>query len=175
MDDLNQTMRSIAQGDAKAMNALALAQGPRLFHTAYRLMNDHGLAEDALQETFIRLWQKAPLWEESRGSALSWIYKMLTNICLDMKRKNKHTFVADDAFIEAVSEPYHTDGMVKADFMSLKKIANTLPEHQKILLYLTYVEGFANKETAEIMNISVKNVEVRLSRLREQLRRDLHE
>ena len=63
-----------------------LAHGPELRAFAFRRLGDRGLAEDALQETFLRAWRKPTTSMPTRGSVRTWLYAIMRNLLVDMAR-----------------------------------------------------------------------------------------
>lgn len=165
----SQTMYNIAKGDAAALQAFSLHFGNRMFATAYRLLGNRASAEDAVQEALIKVWQNAPKWDESKGQPFTWTYRILTNVCMDMLRKNKKSLHLDEV-LELEDENVLHALEVRLDMNILSTAMQKMNEKQRIALVLTYMEGFTNKETAHSMGINVKAVETLLVRGRKYLR-----
>ena len=71
------------------MRAVWVAHAPGLRAFASQRLGDRELAEDALQETFLRAWRKAHLFDAARGSVRSWLYAILRNVVVDMFRASR--------------------------------------------------------------------------------------
>jgi RNA polymerase sigma-70 factor (ECF subfamily) len=68
------------------VRAVYAAHGPELFRFALRSLGDRGLAEEAVQETFVRAWQAADRFDEALGSLRTWLFAIVRNVVIDMTR-----------------------------------------------------------------------------------------
>jgi RNA polymerase sigma-70 factor, ECF subfamily len=66
-------LEAVASGDRKAFRTLYDKSAPVLFAICVRLMRDRDLAQDVLQESMIRIWRKAHLFDASKGNAMAWM------------------------------------------------------------------------------------------------------
>jgi RNA polymerase sigma-70 factor (ECF subfamily) len=62
------------------------AHGPELYRFALRSLGDRGLAEEAVQETFVRAWQAADRFDDSLGSLRTWLFAIIRNVVIDLSR-----------------------------------------------------------------------------------------
>jgi len=74
--------------DAAVHSAYA-AHGGELFRFALRSLGDRGLAEDAVQETFVRAWRAAHTYDPARASQRTWLFAILRNVVIDMARARR--------------------------------------------------------------------------------------
>ena len=72
-----------------SLEALYHAASPRLYSVAYRLLGNAEDAREALQDTFVRIWEKAGSYDSSRSRAFSWMVMILRGLCLDKMRKRR--------------------------------------------------------------------------------------
>lgn len=84
--DHGQLLQACATGDRKALERLFELEAPRMKGVARRMLRREDLAEEALQDAFVRIWQKADQYDPNRGSALGWIYAVQRSIVLNMLR-----------------------------------------------------------------------------------------
>src|SRR5687767_6736654 len=70
-----------------AVRAAYEAHGPELYRLALRSLRDHGLAEEAVQETFVRAWRAADRFEPGRGSLRTWLFAIGRNVVVDLARR----------------------------------------------------------------------------------------
>ena len=75
-----------ALGSDEGVRAVYRAHGPELFRFALRSLGDQGLAEEAVQETFVRAWQAAGRFDDALGSLRTWLFAIIRNIVIDMSR-----------------------------------------------------------------------------------------
>ena len=68
------------------VRAVYAAHGPELYRFALRSLGDRGLAEEAVQETFVRAWQAANRFDDALGSLRTWLFAIVRNVVIDLSR-----------------------------------------------------------------------------------------
>jgi RNA polymerase sigma-70 factor (ECF subfamily) len=68
------------------VRAVYAAHGPELYRFALRSLGDRGLAEEAVQETFVRAWQAAARFDDALGSLRTWLFAIVRNVVIDLSR-----------------------------------------------------------------------------------------
>ncbi len=142
----------------------------KIFRFAKRMLEQTEEAEDAVQEVFIRLWNRREKLDEYRSvEALAMI--TTRNICLDRIKARRFPVENYDnhrLYIERMpmeTKPDHSDLMY-----SLQMALNELPEQQRTILHLRDIEGYDYEEIARIVNLNENAVRVALSRARKRIR-----
>ena len=87
--DLEDLLRLIGQGDRRAFRNLYDRVAGRMFASARRILGDRDLAEDAVQEAFVRIWRSASKFDPARGVALAWVGRIVRNAALDRLPKER--------------------------------------------------------------------------------------
>ena len=146
-----------------------------------RLVKDEWLAEDLIQETFIRV-QKNYSSVRDLSKLSSWIFRIAHNLCRDHFRSQKkynHELVivksektSSDPFVELPGQIEFEQFQMGA---CVQRQIDLLPEQQRIVLILYDLLGFKHAEIAEILEISKENAKVRLHRARKGLKSILEE
>jgi RNA polymerase sigma-70 factor (ECF subfamily) len=165
----------LRQGDATALDALLREYWRPLQRYAVRLLQDSDLAQDLVQETFVRLWLKRMDLEP--GSLRSFLYRVLHNLALDDLRKRQvrnrslRRLVAEGP--DEVVEPVEDVARPEVE-SAVTSAINDLPARRREAFVLAYLHQLSYREIAEVMQISpatVKNqIAAALMQLREQLR-----
>jgi RNA polymerase sigma-70 factor, ECF subfamily len=144
-----------------------------------RILRDPAEAEDAMQDVFVRLIQKAHTF---RGDAAfsTWLYRMTTNIALMRVRKNKIKWSVLTEFSDPAGaplpEPYITPSAYERDIVNrleLTAAIHVLPQGCKAALLMHDVEGYRHREIAGICGFTVGNSKSQLCRARMRLRKYL--
>lgn len=151
-----------ANGDRAASRALTARLAPRLFGYAIRLLADRAEAEDVVQEAMLRLWKMAPNWCPGEAQVSTWSYRVVTNLCTDLRRARvrRPAVALDDAPEVADAGRGAVAGMIEADrFAALQTALNQLPDRQRQAVVLRHIEGLTNPEIGQIMEIGVEAVE----------------
>jgi len=86
-EKLDQYLKNIAEGDEKALTFLFETVSARLFGLQIRILKDKELAEDALQETFLKVWKSAKTYKTGQGAPMTWLNSLARNQALDMLRR----------------------------------------------------------------------------------------
>jgi len=165
-------MRRVALKDEAAFAELAQRFGGRLFGVARRLLGSPADAEDAVQRALLQCYLGAaayrPEWAVS-----TWLYRILTNICVDEMRRRASRPVA-----EAPATPHepvdHASGSA-ADRLDVGRALARVPREARVLLALRYVDGLTYQELARARGISVNTVKSQLARGKAILRSALRE
>ncbi|MBI2253168.1 MAG: sigma-70 family RNA polymerase sigma factor [Proteobacteria bacterium] len=172
-EDLLDLMRD---GDERSFRLLVTRHVYRAQRLAVRLVGDATAAEDVVQDVFLQIWIKREQWRRTQAKFTSWLFRVIYNRCMDMRRKRHDVGLetveepADDQ-ADAVTRIYRSHVMRK-----LRDAMAQLPGSQYVALFLSYHEGYSTKDTAAAMGISAQAVESLLKRgrqnLRDQLKRD---
>ena len=148
-----------ANGDPEAAKMLTQRLTPRIYAHAYRMLSNQADAEDVAQEAMLRLWRIAPEWRQGEAKVTTWLYRVVANLCTDRLRR------ARTKPLDAVAEPADGTASVAQQMQTRARIdalhgaLATLPERQREAVVLRHIEGLANPEIAEIMQISVEATE----------------
>jgi RNA polymerase sigma-70 factor (ECF subfamily) len=164
-------------GDMGAFDELYARYEKRVFNCAYHISGNYHDASDITQEAFIRVYNSIQTF---RGDAnfLTWIYRIVTNVYLDERKKSKaHRQTSLDEYIEldenAVTRQIEDDSPLPAEIVERKERAevvraaiNSLPEYQRIIVTLYHVEDLSYDEIADILQLPIGTVKSRLNRAR---------
>ena len=108
--DYESALIACARGEVFAFETLYRRESRWLGGVAYRILRDRELAEEALHDAFLQIWQKAPTFDRNLGSARGWIYTVVRHRALGMARGLGREIAVDDiaALSDIRSEPVHT-------------------------------------------------------------------
>ena len=166
-------LSQIAEGDRRAFAQLMDRHIDRAHGLAKRVLGNKSDAEDVVQDAFLKVWQKAGQWQPGRAQFSTWLYRVVVNRCLDLKRKPVN------AALDHVAEQSDDRPDAYEDIAARQRqarIAATvagLPERQRTAIALSYTAGMSNAQAAETMEISVKAFESLLVRAKRELRGQL--
>ena len=143
----------------------------KLFRLALRITFDRAEAEDVVQDTMIRVWNKREEWTQF-GSIEAYCLTVAKNLAIDRSQKNEAQNVELTPEMEEESEisgPY--DQLVNNERMSIiHRLINELPEKQRLIMQLRDIEGESYKEIAKILNLTEEQVKVNLFRARQKVK-----
>lgn len=173
-DDEANLVGAARLGDIAAFESLYRANRDRIYGLLWRICGgDPSLAEDLLQESFVRAWQKLDSFRgESRFS--TWLHRLSANVALSDRRirvrRIRHEVVMEEAVERtAIGER----GVFIDKRMDLEKAIAHLPERARTVLVLFDIEGYGHAEIAEMTGMAVGSSKAQLHRARKLLRKEL--
>ena len=187
-EEERQLVRLAQSGEEAAFEELIRRHQQRVFGLVSGILRRREDVEDVVQQVFLKVFVSLKRFDQ-RAAFSTWLYKISVNECWDYLRKKKVRPLLYEADLseEQVSR---LDGVVSADQPPasssdraeardlLERMMEKLPEQDRQLLVLKEVEGFSVQELAEILDLNVNTVKVRLFRARARLmdvyRRRLH-
>lgn len=177
MDPLNELLIRCGQDkDASAFRELYQLASPRLFALCKRMMRDEALAEDILQEAFVKIWNKASSFASGKGSAMTWMSTIVRNQALDKLRMAKsRPVLADEGEYETLdfaSEELSPDSLkaLSDDTQRLLECMEELKPEQRECIMSAFYYGHTHDELATQMDKPLGTVKAWIRRGLEQLR-----
>ncbi len=161
---------SILEGDIELFSELVAKYANVLYSIAYGIIGDFHSAQDIVQETFIKAYNKLGQINEYEKTG-HWLYVITRRLSLDYLRRNQTVNVQFEESFTLLDE-YSLEERMEQRFMreELWGALNALDEQNRITVLLYYIAEKSMKETATILNVSEKAVESRLRRSRRLLK-----
>jgi RNA polymerase sigma-70 factor (ECF subfamily) len=172
------------QGDGRAFEELVERHKQKAYYIAFDFSRDREDAKDLSQEAFLKAFTNLKNFD-GRSSFYTWFYRILVNLCLDFKRRQKRT--PTDSFDETLESPMEPsyepqkppapDQQVLAGQFSRRigEALEALPARQRTAFILKNHQGLSIKEIADLMETAEGTVKVHLHRAVTALRRSLAE
>jgi RNA polymerase sigma-70 factor, ECF subfamily len=168
----------IAAGNGlnEALGALFVRHGRAAFHVAWRILRDDAEAADVRQDVFLYIFEKANLFDQTKGSASSWIMQIAYHRAIDRRRylatrQHYDAPVFDEQRSHIVTAPLSTDTIDGKAILT--RLRETLSADQRETLELHLFEGYSLREIAEKNGQSVGNVRHHYYRAMDRLRAQL--
>lgn len=164
-------------GDAEAFRTLVEQHSRVLFGTAYLMMRDRGLAEDAVQAALVQMWKKLPSLRRN-GSLKAWLVRIVINEVNQQRRRKRLPTMPLEQAPEIPDDPSEFETMLFRDEerKHLRQALEILPVEQREAVVLRYFSDLTVPEVAEVMGEREGTIKSRLSRaldrLGEVLRKD---
>lgn len=151
-DDVEALLGRCALRDEKALADLYRLTSARLFGVLLRMLKNRALAEEALQDVMVRIWQRADQFVAYRGRALAWIMSIARYRAIDLLRAQRSQIALEDAPEEALEDPT-AENFVEVTSSQLSRRAlddcfRRLTAEQQRCLSLAYVDGYSHDEIA---------------------------
>jgi RNA polymerase sigma-70 factor (ECF subfamily) len=144
-----------------------------IFRTALRIILNREEAEDIVQDTLMKLWERRDELEKVENLE-AFALTMARNLAIDRKEKmdNQHMSLEEEEHDRPDDRQGNTDsGVMRQETRSfINDIINALPEKQRTILQLRDIEGKSYKEIANVLSISESDVKVTLFRARNEMK-----
>ena len=178
--EMAQTDRDILircqEGDRDAFRWVVCTHQQMVFSLALKMLCDEEEAKDAVQETFIRVWQSIREYDPQR-TFTTWLYTIASRLCLDkIKRKRQIVMMPDD---EQVLRNYAADSdsqrtLENSEWISIVRLmAEDLSAKQKLVFTLCQLEGLSSEEVQEITGLDARQVKSNLYVAKQAIRKRL--
>lgn len=169
-DDDQPLLDRLAASDEAAFRELVQRHIDRAFGLAVRILGGKADAEDVVQDTFLKVWIHRGEWQHGRAKFSTWLYRVVSNRCIDLRRKPRTENV--DVVPEVADTQLDASTVIERNEIGnlLEVAMQRLPEQQRVAVILSYHENMSNGEIAEVMDTTVAAVESLLKRGRQQLR-----
>ncbi|MDX2201975.1 MAG: sigma-70 family RNA polymerase sigma factor [Hyphomicrobiaceae bacterium] len=163
--DMADFLKRIAEGaDEAAFRELYQTYGPRVKAYMMRQGADPAAAEDLAQETLLTVWRRAGLYAAEKGSATTWIFTIARNLRIDrLRREVAWQELPQDLEREAADEPQPDEAYASQQSgMAVREALSALPEEQRQVVVLAYVEGLSHSEIAARLGLPIGTVKSRM-------------
>lgn len=160
--------------DAKLLQQIYAASNMRLFAVCLRILNNQQLAEDCLQESFIKVWHKANTYAPDKSDAMTWLSRIVRNQAIDMLRRNQRLTFVDE--LPEIEDDQASQQSQLEDLEMGAKLQQCLAElkpEQRHSLIESYFKGLTAKQIAEQMGRPVSTVKTWMARSMPILKRCL--
>ena len=140
-----------ADGDRVALRLIFDREAARMLGVATRILRRPELAEEAMQESFVRIWRGARSFDPSRGAARSWLYTIVRNQALT-KARGESRFAADELTEEHYAAP--NDAVQRLpETSALRGCLESLEKDRRNAVVLAYVHGLSHTQLAARLNV----------------------
>src|SRR5690348_11005053 len=160
-------------GDIDAFTAIVEAYHQRCLRFARSMLRNPDDAEDMVQEAFVRLYRALPRYEE-RQRFESWLFQILGNCCRtanSVAQRNAARLVTDDDLLERIpAESRVDDDALSAWGDSVRHALAEVPEHNREIFLLHYIEGFSYDEIERMTGVRQSALKMRVKRASDFLR-----
>ena len=169
-------MEMTAQGDNMAFKAIYSRYEYRIFNFILRMTGQRELAQDLIQETFVRLWSTAHMYDPRRGTLKTWLYKMALNIVRSemVKKVHAHSFEPIDDLRHSVpggDDPAQRLEEQRAG-QQIRRAVEGLSPHLREVIVLKYYQNMMFREISEITGHPEGTIKARFHRAVSQLKKD---
>ena len=174
--ELNEIILSVKKGDKHAFRLLVEKYQSYAFSLAFRILCNEEEAKDAVQESFIAIWQKINTYD-LKQKFTTWMYKIVSNKSIDRYRaiKRKHEFSIEEARKVIEKMQVETENIIENKEIGqvIGTLAEKLPEKQRLIFVLRDIQGLKPAEVGEILELPNDSVKSNLYLARKAIREKL--
>lgn len=168
-----QLVLSLKNREKIAIEALYDMYSASLYGIISRIITDTAIAEDVLQETFVKIWHSFSSYSAEKGRLFTWMANIARNLAIDkirskdFKNQNKNQDIENT--VTFIDEQRNT--VYKPELMGIKDLLETLKPEQKSIIDLVYFKGYTHVEAADELGIPLGTIKTRLRMGIQQLRK----
>lgn len=140
-----------------------------LYSVIRQIVPDAELSNDVLQETFVNIWRKIELYDETKGRLFTWMLNIARNAAIDKTRSKGFQQSSRQQPLLDADGAYGTVRPGVDDF-GLKKVLQKLKDEQRLLIDLSYFQGFTHEQISKALDIPLGTVKTRIRTALTQLR-----
>ena len=170
-------LQQIGQGDRQSFETLYDRFSRVLFSTAYRVLNNQQAAEDVLQDVFVQIWEKAPLFDPTRGKPMTWAITLTRNKAIDRLRSTVRRGRLQDEIQRESQTSEQFDDRSSFDALAsedtgkiVREAIQKLSKDQRQAIELAYFSSLTQTEIAGRLNEPLGTIKARIRRGMTRLR-----
>ena len=166
-DPIATLLRRTAKRDTTAFRELYDLTSPRQLGIAIRILGRRDLAEEAIQDAYVSIWERAANFRPEMGSAQGWITTIVRRRAIDRLRAStwlKHEVVTDQ------SEAHSATATASENDLALYRCLDTLTGKMQVAIRLAYLYGMTHRELSEALEMPLGTIKSRLRRGLEALK-----
>ncbi|MDG5492194.1 RNA polymerase sigma factor [Psychroserpens sp. SPM9] len=149
--------------DEKAFEQLYNMYSDSMHGVIYNIVRDHEIAEEVMQDVFIKAWHKSDSYNSKKGRFFTWILNIARNAAIDKTRskayKNTGKNLNAEFFVDILETSENLND--KVDAIGIGKYVKALGEKCKKIIEYLYFKGFTQKETSEELDIPIGTIKTR--------------
>jgi RNA polymerase sigma-70 factor, ECF subfamily len=164
-----QIISAVCKGDESAIEVLYERYHRYAYALAYRILRDPLASEDIVQDAFLSIWRKAPLYQVQNGSVQSWVQAIVRNRAIDKIRASAHR---DNQWIPLQTDNEQDPPSDQPDvweqawqseqYRIIREVMEQIPGEQRMVIELAYFRGLTHAEIAEQCQIPLGTVKGRM-------------
>lgn len=173
-EDLRRTLEQVALGDRKAFKSLYGATADKLYSVSLHILRRADWAEEALQDTFIKVWHGAAEYSSNRGSVMSWLISMVRYRSIDMLRNKNNQSLNVDDLPELHKEGELDQSVTDREYaQQLERCLQELQSESRQSIQLAFLYGLSHKEVSDHLSAALGTVKSWIRRGLDSLKRCL--
>lgn len=151
----------LQERDEKAISLLYDNYADTLYGVAYKVVKDEDLAQDIVQESFVKIWKKSDSYDATKAKLFTWLFRITRNTAID-KLRSINTKSDKEIQID-VSDVYNLgEQSIRPEFIDVKENLDKLEPKYRIVLEALFFEGMTQQEASDELDIPLGTIKSRL-------------
>ncbi|MEG1892790.1 MAG: RNA polymerase sigma factor [Bacilli bacterium] len=164
-------MESISNKSKEALTILYENTSSQVYGFALSIVKNHHLAEEIMQETYIKIYNSASSYKEE-GKLMSWILTIVKNLSFMQLRENKYKINTTDDYINNIQDS-RNGFKEKENKMLLEIVLDILSDEERQIVILYAITGLKHKEISEFLNIPLSTILSKYNRALKKLKKHM--
>ena len=159
-------MERVAEKDIEAFNEVYSNFSQIVYNLMFRTLQNREEAEDALQDIFMQIWDKASSYDPSRGAVSTWITNMTRNRAIDKLRSRmsrRSVNLPDEESLMSNTDINNIVEEINERRVVIKGALDNLPQEQRLVIEMAYFDGLSHIEISELLELPVGTVKTRIA------------
>lgn len=151
----------LQERDEKAISLLYEHYGDTLYGVAHKVVRDNELAQDVLQESFVKIWKKADSYDSTKAKLFTWLFRITRNTAIDKLRSLSNK--SDKEIQMDVSDVYNIGvNSTRPELMDVQENLSKIEPKYQIVLDALFFQGMTQQEASDELNIPLGTIKSRL-------------
>lgn len=175
IDEESNLVRKLKKSDKKAFDSIFRKYENKLYAFCYKLTQSHEEAEEVVQETFMKIWEKRMTIDESKNFE-SFLFTIARHKIYNKARDKTYAYAYENYLKNRLNNEQKQNNetiesvQYRETWNCIKKAVELLPARRKEVFTLSRFNGLSNKEVADLTDTSVSNIENHINKALKQLR-----
>lgn len=153
----------LQEGNEKAFERIYQLYSKSIFGVIFTILKDEKLAEEVLQDVFLKVWEKASTYDASKGRFFTWILNIARNASIDQLRsrsyKDLQKNVEDETFVDIIESRQNL--VDNTDAIGLRKYIHLLEPLCRSIIELLFFKGYTQQESAKALEMPLGTLKTR--------------
>ncbi len=157
----NHIVELLQERNEKAISLLYEHYGDTLYGVAHKVVRDSELAQDVLQESFVKIWKKSDSYDSTKAKLFTWLFRITRNTAID-KLRSVNTKTGKEIQID-VSDVYNLGvESIRPEFMDVRDNLEKIEDKYQIVLEALFFQGMTQQEASDELDIPLGTIKSRL-------------
>ncbi|PQV46558.1 RNA polymerase sigma-70 factor (ECF subfamily) [Jejuia pallidilutea] len=161
--ELDTLIEKFKAKDEKAFETLYNMYSKSMLGVIYNIVRDHDIAEEVMQDVFVKIWHKSDSYSSKKGRFFTWVLNIARNAAIDKIRskafKKTKQNLNSDFFVDIIESNDNLDH--KTDAIGVKKFVSKLKQKCKEVIELLYFKGYTQSEASEALDMPIGTIKTR--------------